>query len=84
MKLPMDQHSNAVQALRPVAAVDRTDTTQNILRDGCVRLTAAADATYGINVAATVSLPAGAVEYIRVAKGDVLYIGGTINVAVCS
>ena len=84
MKQAIDSNSKPVPALRPAAATDVTSTTQAITEDGVVRLVAAADASYGINVAASVDLPAGVVEYIRVAKGDTLYVFGTINVCVCT
>ena len=84
MNLATDGNGNPVQALRPCAAVNITDSTHSIANDGVVRMTASSDSSYGINEAATIVLPAGVVEYIRVIEGDLLHIVGTVNVGDCT
>jgi hypothetical protein len=84
MNLATDGNGNPVQALRPYTAVNITDSTHSISNDGVVRMTASSDSSYGVNEAATVVLPAGVVEYIRVIKGDVIYIVGTVNIGECT
>ena len=84
MNLATDGNGNPVQALRPSSAVNITDTTHSVSFDGVVRMTAASDASYGINEAASIVLPAGVVEYIRVMGGDVLQVVGTINIGNCT
>jgi len=85
-KLASDANGKGIQVVRPVSAVDYTDgnAPASTLHDTVVRMMSVVGGAYGINGAATVALPAGAIEYIRLDNLDVVTVSGTVNYSVCS
>jgi hypothetical protein len=84
-KLASDSNGKGIQVVRPVSAVDYTDgNAPASAGDSVVRLLSVVGGAYGVNGAATVVLPAGAIEYIRLDNADVLTVSGTVNYSVCS
>ena len=84
-QLATDTNSNAIQVVQPHSAVTVTDGDHAAaLRNSVVRLYASTAATYGINAPGSVSLPAGAIEYIKVSQGDIITVTGAVNLALCS
>jgi hypothetical protein len=87
-KLALDSNSVPIQVVQPYSAIDITDGSHEVALNSHVnnhvaRLCSAAGGSYGINAAASVLLPGGAIEYIRVAGGDVINVTGTFNLALC-
>ena len=84
-KLASDSNGKGIQVVKPSSAVNYTDSNAPAsVGDSVVRLVSAAGGAYGVNGAATVTLPANAVEYIRLDNADVLTVSGTVNYSVCN
>jgi len=83
-RMAVDVNGDAIPAVRVGTATNTTDTTYAAVSKGVARLTSSAGCTYGINVAASVVLPAGVVEYVSVFAGDVITIAGTCNISEAS
>jgi len=78
---PTDQNGRAISAARVVgSATNTTDTTYAVPAGTTVlRIASTAGCTYGVDVAASVLLPAGAIEYIGVRGGETVNVTGTAN-----
>lgn len=77
----LDSNAKQLNAIRPIGtAVEVTNTAESITVTGVARLASVAGGQYGLNVAASIEIPAGGVEYIAVRDGDTLNVSGTINV----
>jgi hypothetical protein len=74
-----DVNSQPIPALRPRDAVS-VNGTSSALTSTIIRLSTSADANYGINSTATVFLPAGAIEYVRIDYGDTITTDAPVNV----
>lgn len=78
-KMPPDANSKAIPVLRPydteVVTGSSAPTTSEV-----VRLVSAAGASYGLDGATDVPLPAGVVEYIRVYEGEVITVSGQVTI----
>ena len=79
-----DSNGGGIPCVSPAAAIDYGTGDVAAATSNVLRLVSAAGATYGINSAATVILPANVVEYIKVSIGDVVTVAGTVNVTECS
>ena len=79
-KMQPDANSKPIPALKPGDAAT-VNGTSSAFTSTIIRITAAADALYGISPTATVSLPAGVVEYVRVDVGDTITTDSAVNVS---
>jgi len=76
-----DSNSGTIPVVKPSSATDYTGTTTPPLTSNVVRMVSTAGGKYGVNGTATVDLPAGVVEYIRVEYGDTITVSGTFNIS---
>jgi hypothetical protein len=78
-----DGNSGTIPVVRPASATDYSGTTTPAMSTNVIRLVSIAGGKYGIGAGATatVELPAGVVEYVRVNIGDTIIVSGTFNIS---
>jgi hypothetical protein len=79
-----DGNGGGIPCVKPSSAINYTNGNVAAATTNVMRLVSSAPSTYGVNAAASVILPANVVEYIKVDIGDVVTVGGTVNVTECS
>ena len=78
-----DTNASSIPALHLVGTATNVSTaTHSVTIDGVARIASTAGCTYGLGVAASILLPAGAVEYVAVQAGQDIQVVGIANILV--